>query len=297
MKIAVCIPVYNFDVRPLVSSLRTQANALKKDIKIILIDDASAPNWSTINHELIPRVNQFIFLQENIGRSKIRNLFLHYTEADYLIYLDCDVQLPKNFLDNYLSFLEKNPSTQVIYGGRVITEARSPDNALRWDFGQKRENLPATERRKKPYLSFQSNNFMIDRKILENTTFDEKFAGYGYEDVIFGLQLQRAGKRVDHIHNPVISGPLDHNETFIEKSAQAARNLARYLPDDRALVRPIKLVSIYLWLKRIRLDSLIYRLIPVDGVLKNLKKKPGLRNLDLYKLTVLVHEIKKGRLG
>jgi len=41
MKISVCIPVYNFDVRELVTALNREIHTYTLDAEIILIDDAS----------------------------------------------------------------------------------------------------------------------------------------------------------------------------------------------------------------------------------------------------------------
>jgi glycosyltransferase involved in cell wall biosynthesis len=49
MKISVCIPVYNFDVRELVFSLSKEIENHKLNAEIILIDDASSKDFITIN--------------------------------------------------------------------------------------------------------------------------------------------------------------------------------------------------------------------------------------------------------
>ena len=77
MKISVCIPVYNFDVRELVNSLSKEITNAELNAEIILIDDASTKDFITINEPLKNVVNQFILLENNIGRSSIRNLFLN----------------------------------------------------------------------------------------------------------------------------------------------------------------------------------------------------------------------------
>ena len=43
MKISVCIPVYNFDIKNLVIALRTEIQTNQIDAEIILIDDTNNP--------------------------------------------------------------------------------------------------------------------------------------------------------------------------------------------------------------------------------------------------------------
>ena len=118
MKISVCIPVYNFDVRELVNSLSKEITNTELNAEIILIDDASSNDFVTINEPLKDVANQFIFLEKNIGRSSIRNLFLSYASGDFLLFLDCDAKIiSEKFLQNYLHFIQKNKETKVVFGG------------------------------------------------------------------------------------------------------------------------------------------------------------------------------------
>ena len=45
MKISVCIPVYNFDIRELVNSLSKEITNAELNAEIILIDDASSKDF------------------------------------------------------------------------------------------------------------------------------------------------------------------------------------------------------------------------------------------------------------
>lgn len=111
MKISVCIPVYNFDIKNLVIALRTEIQTNQIDAEIILIDDASDNRFNEIYKEASVYTNQFLFLDKNIGRSKIRNLFLKHTKGDYLLFLDCDAKIDNtDFLKNYLQEIEQNRS-------------------------------------------------------------------------------------------------------------------------------------------------------------------------------------------
>jgi glycosyltransferase involved in cell wall biosynthesis len=88
--LSVCIPIYNSDVRALVNALCAQIAALPEaTIDIVLIDDASVPEFTKRN-VFSETFVKFIALPQNIGRSRIRNAFLKYTDADYLLFLDGD---------------------------------------------------------------------------------------------------------------------------------------------------------------------------------------------------------------
>ena len=86
MKLSICIPVFNFDVNDLINDLQNQIDTNQLEAEIVLIDDASSQTFVNINKNLETKVSQFIFLEKNIGRSKIRNLFLKYTKSEYLLF-------------------------------------------------------------------------------------------------------------------------------------------------------------------------------------------------------------------
>ena len=166
MKLSVCIPVYNFDVQELVNSLKKEIIKAQLNAEIILIDDASTKDFVSVNEPLIKIANQFIFLEKNIGRSAIRNLFLKYASGDFLLFLDCDAKIiSENFLQNYIDFISKNANSTVIFGGRIPNDSVPPQKyILRWNYSKFRESQRNEIRKKNPYLSFQSNNFLIKRQ-------------------------------------------------------------------------------------------------------------------------------------
>ena len=153
--LSVCIPVYNFDVTELITDIRNQINTDDLDAEIIFIDDASQEEMRQRNEIVKSLTDHYILLEKNIGRSKIRNLFLKYSKSDYLLFLDCDGKIiTKGFIKNYINFIN-NHHPDVVYGGRTVNESK-PDlrYGLRWKFAIERENLPVDVRRKNPYRDF-----------------------------------------------------------------------------------------------------------------------------------------------
>ena len=124
--LSVCIPVYNFDVTELIFDIRNQINTDDLDAEIIFIDDASQEEMRQRNEIVKSLTDHYILLEKNIGRSKIRNLFLKYSKSDYLLFLDCDGKIiTKGFIKNYINFIN-NHHPDVVYGGRTVNESQ-PD--------------------------------------------------------------------------------------------------------------------------------------------------------------------------
>ncbi|WP_379966798.1 glycosyltransferase family 2 protein [Epilithonimonas sp. UC225_85] len=301
MKLSICIPVYNFDVNQLVSDLQNQIDSDQLDAEIILIDDASIKEIIDRNKNLENKVSRFIFLDHNIGRSKIRNLFLKFSESEYLLFLDCDGKIiSKNFLKNYSDFIkEKNPD--VVFGGRKVDKIKpNPEYGLRWKFATERENLTLKERLKTPYSSFQTNNFIVRKSILKKNPFNEGITQYGYEDSIFAKDLFKIKVKIDHIDNPIFNNDVETNEIFLIKADQSAKSLAQLIKKDKNVERisKIKLAKAYFRLKKtggIFLYQLIYKLSKSFIQKKLLGGHASLKVLDFYKLGQLIGYMNKER--
>ncbi|MFN1218275.1 glycosyltransferase family 2 protein [Chryseobacterium kwangjuense] len=297
MLLSVCIPVYNFDVRGLVSDLKKEISVNGVDAEIILIDDASDESFKNTHQILQNEVKNFIFLEKNIGRSRIRNLFQKYASGKYLLFLDCDGKITEpDFLKNYTDFIQKHPETDVIYGGRIVS-ASAPDDEhyLRWKFSVERENLPLDFRLNKPYLSFQTNNFVIKKDIFEKVDFNPAFQKYGYEDLLFAMDLKSEHIKIDHISNPIFNNDLESNGVYLGKVEESIESLAAMLNDKNlaAKLSEVKLVRLYTKLPFKALFGLILNGFTLKGLEKKLSKRGvKLRYLDVYKLGLLLKKMK-----
>lgn len=294
MKLSICIPVYNFDVRKLVFDLKKEIETEEIDAEIILIDDASKESFKKTNQSLEDQVDHFIFLEKNVGRSRIRNLFLNFSTGEYLLFLDCDGKvISENFLKKYIQFIHNNPQTDVIYGGRTVSGyVPDADHYLRWKFAVERENLLIESRIIRPYLSFQTNNFVIRKAILEKIGFNPDFQKYGYEDLLFAMDLKSDHIKIDHIDNPVFNNDLESNITYLGKVEESVESLSHMLKDEmlRSKLSEVRLVKLYNKLTNSPLKFILnISFTMVEGSIKRKLSRGNvsLRYLDVYKLGLL----------
>lgn len=256
--LAICIPVYNFDINPLISALEKEISSFQLPCEIIVIDDCSTAAFRSLNSPIIQHV-KYVELSKNVGRAKIRNLFLEHTHQERLLFLDGDsLIISPTFLRTYLDALNLN--YPVICGGRVYpTERPSSQQLLRWKYGIRRESKSAVERSNHPNGSFMTNNFLISRDLLERIRFDERLTEYGHEDTLFGIELMRAGITIKHIENPILNGDIETNELFLSKTERAVENLVLLIHNyefPKELEREIQLLRTAKKLKS--LSGLIY---------------------------------------
>lgn len=300
--LSICIPVYNFDVTPLVDELLRQASEITYPVEILVFDDYSQSYYRKKNSQLEPRPHvTYLEFDFNIGRSKIRNRLADLAHGQWLLYLDCDtVPESPNFLRNYVEQLGKAP---VIYGG--LTYGPRPtahkELMLRWKYGVRRECLKARFRQIKAYKSFKSSNFVVERETFRGIRFNELLSGYGHEDTLLGIEFEKHDVKILHIDNPAVHLGLDSCTVFIEKSTQAIHNLARILQmlpeSQKKIEKSIKLLNVF---RIARFTGMTYPLRAILRVFKPIIKKqlagkePSVTLFDMYKLSLLMKLYRKG---
>ncbi len=219
--ISVLIPTYNWDVYPLVSSLHKQLSMANVPFEIIVVDDASSEKFSD-NHRLSELSNTFFeFLDENIGRSAIRNYLVTRSSYSWLLFLDCDAIVEDLFIENYINSI-KSETAIVITGGMAYNLG---EQKLRYKFGKKKEEVSIEERKRNPQKYFFSANFLAKRDVFNSVSFDESLVGYGYEDLLFAKGLKNKGWGIVHVENPIFHAEVDDDDVFMVKTKQALSNL------------------------------------------------------------------------
>jgi len=245
--ISICIPVYNFDVRPLVEELHKQAMALESGVEILVIDDASNKEFQYLNREITHLFTVvYLELPANIGRSRIRNLLSGKARNEWLLFMDCDSEITSDrFLAEYAAHTN---AVQVVCGGREYRHTRPQEEfVLHWKYGKYREVKCAKTRSLNPYQSFMTNNFMVHKQILNRIQFDEDILGYGHEDTLFGFELMRQNLPVVHINNPLLHINLETHSVFLNKSQEAIANLYGIYLRSNAPEQFAKFVRLLRW--------------------------------------------------
>ena len=289
--ISVCIPIHNYHVLPLATSIAAQADGV--DMELVCIDDGSTPEFVERNRP-IADFGQYIVLGENVGRARVRNLFLQYTKGDYLLFLDDDCIVGEGFMKRYDEVLRECPD--VVVGGRVY-DPRFNDQAhrLRYTYGQRVECRTAEQRAREPHNSFMTNNFLVSRSLFEQIRFDERLAGYGHEDTLFGYRLRQQGARIMHIENPVTNGDVETNDVFLRKSVEAVESLSQiygFMRGDKEFCNSVRLLRTYGRVRRFGLGPFVLALFRIrrNGIKSKLEngRSNSLFLFNLYKLGAFI---------
>lgn len=291
--ISICIPIYNFDVTELVNELHRQAKEANIPFQILLMDDASTETFRKVNCKLqVLKYVEYVQLEENLGRTGIRNKLADTAIYPYLLFMDCDSEVKyKNYISRYLPYCMKGI---ICSGGReYLSEPDAENHIFHWTMGNAKEVVSAEKRAENPNKSFMSCNFLIDKEIFQTVKFDERLKGYCNEDTLFGIELERNNIFIQHIDNPLYHIGLENANQFLAKVENALRNLHkidRLLNHDPLFIQSVTIIRVYYKLKKWHLPPLIavsFRLFK-KPIKKNLSgKHPNMKLFDFYKLGYL----------
>ncbi len=291
--LSIVIPIFNQDVRTLVYTLVKQCNKLNINYQVLCFDDGSEQKFREINKELAFKINvNYTEMPENLGRSKIRNWLGKAAYYEYILFLDGDSTVKsKDFIKKYLDHL---PTQGVVYGGRQYTtkNPRAKKKILHWKYGVKREALSAKKRNKDPYLNFQSNNFLIPEPLFKENLFDEKVEGYGYEDLLYALDLMKKGISISHIDNQVIHDGLEINTVFIKKTEHAISNLVILYKNGK--IKNSRLIKSYAKLNDYGLtNSFAWTYAKMEEKIKKniLSDNPSISLFNMWKLHLFIEKM------
>lgn len=286
--LSILIPVYNYNVLPLVQELEAQALKANIIFEIICIDDGSFSILNEENQKINTFTNcLFIEKKKNKGLSYNRNELAEKSQYPNLLFIDGDSKvIDKYFISRYLTTITQD--TDIIYGGRIHPENVEAIRKLRWKYGKYREDLNSKQRNKNVYKSVLFNNTLIKKSVFDKIGFEKTITKYGHEDTVFAYCLSKIYTSVIHIDNPVLHGDVDLNEVFFEKTHKSLENLD--LIYRKGLIEPkfVTLLRVFVKMKKIKLNyffafinKIFYPIFTINLTSKN----PSLYVFDLFRLS------------
>lgn len=236
--LSILIPTYNDACLSLVSDLQQQAEAVSIPYEVIVGDDGST---SIAVLEENRKINQLPHCrlwerEHNSGRAIIRNALAKEAQHEWLLFIDSDMTVHRpDFIRRYIEC----KSVAVAYGGYAVGGNPQPNN-LRYRYEKAAEaSHTAKQRQRQPYQDFHTSNFLIRRDLMLSHPFDERFRHYGYEDVLFGKELEQNHIEIIHIDNPVCFDRFESNQDFLSKTEEGLRTLYTFRHDLKGYSRII----------------------------------------------------------
>lgn len=287
--ISILIPNYNYDCTPLLENLIRQQN-INSECEIIVYDDASTEEKILKKNKSFCAENniQFIENPQNKGRSIARNQLAQLASHNWLLFLDSDVlPVKNNFINFYLSSIQN--TNYDVFTANIVYDRNFQEKKknLRWKYGVKYEE----HFKENNFGEIKSANFCIKKEILLKFPFQEMPHNYGFEDVLWGIELKENNVAVQWINNPIYHLGLESNLNFVHKTELAMKNIHDLVGKKNVLfLNEIKIAKTFCWLRKYHLVSILNFLFSFskNKLLKNLTSdNPSVIFLQLYKLGYL----------
>lgn len=290
--ISILIPVYNYNIVPLVKELRIQLIDAKIDFEIQAGDDGSETQFLDLNEKINTLSSTHYNLSDhNIGREQTRQVLAKKAKYDWLLFLDADtLPVTSDFIKNYLSYL--NSDYDAVFGGVLYQKERpKADFILRWKYGMAREAINAKTRNKSPYQVVVSANFMIKKTVFIELNTHITGKDYGY-DILFASLLKKNAKKVAHIDNQVYHLGIEKSDRYLSKNEEAGTTYLTLLRNGSISAEASSLLSCFSILKRYNLNytlSTFYKLFKSPLRRNLLGNNPNITLLQLYRLSYMCY--------
>ena len=285
MTLSVLIPTYNYNARALVEALEQLAATEHVEAEILVGDDASTSQTDWLEEVEARHGNVHVLRSpRNLGRAHNLNRLAERAVGEWFLVVDCDAKVEADF--SLQAYLRAGREAPVVCGGLRHPDVNPcPEATLRYAYERVADrHRDVAERSKHPYAQFSTFNLLVRRDVFLAIRFDEACTQYGYEDTLFGAELERRGVPLLHIDNALVHMGLEPNEVFLAKTETALRSLVAL---GERMEGYSRLERVACRLRRWRMDSLVagaYKWFSQAMRRNLLGSHPSLTVFSLYKL-------------
>jgi glycosyltransferase involved in cell wall biosynthesis len=290
-RLSVLIPFMRDDPTNLLLALDREAVA----VEVIVLDDGSGdPALATKVGEAVDAMRlpaRFVRLPANEGRSKGRNRLARHARADRFLFIDADM-LPDSthFLADWLALIDAGDPAAAFGGFSLDQTPRTRDNALHRAMALRSDCVSAADRARDPAKHMFTANLLVRRDVFDGVRFDERFTGWGWEDVEWAIRVADRWPIV-HADIPASHLGLDSAATMARKYEQSAANFARVVADHRDVVETYPSYRVARVLKQVPLRRLWRPLIKAFALADALPTAPRAFALRLYRAALYAEAV------
>jgi glycosyltransferase involved in cell wall biosynthesis len=193
--IGVCVKNCGSMVKDAISSIRSQ-NFPHELIEVIFVDDGSKDNTLSVINAYLPELGMQarVFHHDWKGLGITRNVVVKFSRGKYIIWVDGDMSLSKDFVRKQVEFMELNPEVGIGKGkydmlsqGSLVSDLENMESAI--------ANFRRRGKAKSIPLGTGGAIYRVDA-IRRIGGFDEKIVGVG-EDMDAEQRISNSGWMLD----------------------------------------------------------------------------------------------------
>lgn len=302
-KVDIIICAYNNKeiIRKCLDQVRAQSF---KKYSCTVVDDASTDGTADFikkNYKWVKVLRK----KENSGPSISRNLGIKSTHSRYVVVMDSDVFLTKNWLAEQVKFLDEDEEAGIAGSKLIYASNKNKINSvggalmtcgIGFDVGSGEKSDSKKFSEIKQYIYVCSAAMVMRRTLLQKSgMFDDTFF-YGHEDTDLGWRANIAGWKV--FYNPKAVAYHNVSETMSKRSSllyyYAAKNRIRAVIKNYEWFNVIRYLSLLLILtlgdiifrpyRLVKLKALWWNITNLGSTLKERKKVQKTRKKSDFEL-------------
>jgi len=190
--IGLCVKDVEATIRDAVRSILDQS-FLHEHMEIIVVDgNSSDRTLNIVKKELTQKSIKYRIYSEKHGLAKARNIVINNADGKYIVWVDGDMIIEKDFVRKHVEFMEKNPDVAIAGGRfRMLDESNfiAFIEGMDWVVG---DYICGQIFTSKPIRNCCAGTIHRVEAVREVGGFDERIIGAG-EDVDLGYRIGRAG--------------------------------------------------------------------------------------------------------
>lgn len=119
-KVSIIVPCYNYE-EFIIEALESVKKQTLREFECIIVDDGSTDNSVNIIKKWIKKDNRFYFYrQNNSGVSTARNKAISLSNYRFILPLDPDDKISKNYLEECYNVISLNRDVKLVYGDAYL---------------------------------------------------------------------------------------------------------------------------------------------------------------------------------
>jgi glycosyltransferase involved in cell wall biosynthesis len=255
LKISVVIPTYN-DLENLKKNLAClESQTFQGVFEVVVVDDGSQDltldflkNYQALNFTLK------YYSQNNKKQGAARNLGVKKADCDVIIFIGSDILVSSDFLEEHFKFHQKFFQKNIMGLGPTPFSPDLADSRFRKFLvitGMMNRYFGLKDYQQTNYWHFYTGNISLKKDFFTKFWFNEQFDCYGFEDIMLGYEMIKAGGKLYFIKNALAyhNHPLKKSDLFPNRMidiGKSAYKFAKIHPNSKVLPNKLKYLIFYL---------------------------------------------------
>lgn len=171
-KVSIVIPVYNVE-KYIDRCIKSVLDQTFKNYELILINDGSKDNSLRMMEHYKSDKRVRIFDQDNMGPAKTRNKGIKEAKGKYIMFIDSDDYIDRDYVEKYYSALKEDDYDIVIGGYQKVTDGKVlfKRQLKEGEFSKYMVTGPVSKLYKKSFL-VKNKIYFLDTKASEDVYFN-----------------------------------------------------------------------------------------------------------------------------